>query len=110
MASLRLKISELKVEGTDFDIVVQAQKFEEAIDELREKSEQEVAQFRADLETTYKGRVRQRVWCVWLVGGVCGHCHPSPSPQGCWWLCVCFAPSTLVTISSLFYVYQPWAD
>ena len=65
------------MEGTDFDIVLQAQKFEEAIDELREKSEQEVAQFKVDLEMTYKDRVRDQPqglvgWLdcvlVWSVG------------------------------------------
>lgn len=55
------------MEGTDFDLVLQAQKFEEAIDELREKSEQEVAQFKVDLEVTYKDRVR-RLWCCYVAG------------------------------------------
>ena len=67
VASLRLKLHELNTEHTDFDMSLQTRKFEDAIDELREKSEMELAQYKAEMDLSYKERVSDRALFIYGV-------------------------------------------
>ena len=71
LASLRQKLSATVSGSLEVDLATHLDsRFEAAIDELREKSELEIAQYKMEIEESYRDKVRGSNDCIVVVLGV----------------------------------------
>ena len=68
LASLRQKLNLTLSGNVEVDLATQIDsRLEVALDELREKSEMEIAQFKQEMEDSYRDKVKDVIMCLKLL-------------------------------------------